>query len=176
MEKIFQLLSSEGNLTVPKILVKEIGLEPAVVYGFLVSRYFYHKNREELKNGEWFYCTTDKMKEYTSLSHYKQTKAINKLKEINFIEVDTMGVPAKRYFKLRQSPVFKFLEIKDSSESKTRIQESSKLESEKLENYSSYKTKNKTINNTKHPPSPDRDSSPRDELSDPDSLAERGWN
>jgi len=169
--ELLQLLNANGFISVNKQLIKEIGLEPAVVFGEIVSKYYYHKGRGELRKGGWFYFTVEKMEEVTSLSKYKQKKAINSLIEIGLIEQNIMGVPSKRHFRPCKSTLLEFLATYKESESPTRGQKTSEVGSKKLATYSTYKNKNKNKDNnfSSH--------SKKEQLENPEYLKEHsGWN
>ena len=169
--ELLQLLNANGFISVNKQLIKEIGLEPAVVFGEIVSKYYYHKGRGELKKGGWFYFTADKMEKITSLSHYKQTKALNKLEEVGFIEQKNFGTPNKRHFRVDSTAVFNSLKNWISTDSKTSIKATSKLDSNSLKNYKSNKNRNKNRNNN-YPPTSENN---KTDLTDIEELEKRGW-
>ena len=98
---IYELLRSDGSIVVNKNLARNIGLEEAIVYSEILSRYFYFKNRGEME-GEWFYYKVEKMVEQTTINIKKQRKCITKLVELGLIDSKVRGVPAKRYFKVNE--------------------------------------------------------------------------
>ena len=108
---ILQLLASDNFITVNKTLIKELGLEEAVVFGELCSQHNLWEIKEELREG-YFFCTVEKLLENTGLSEYKQRKAINNLKEKGLIEVKMMDLPAKRFIKINTEQVLKFFELR----------------------------------------------------------------
>lgn len=107
---ILKLLASDNYITVNKTLIKELGLEEALIFGVLCSEQTYWESKNKLRDG-YFFCTVDKIEELTTLSDYKQRKAINHLKEKNYITTKVEGLPATRYFKINEEQVLKLFEV-----------------------------------------------------------------
>ena len=107
---ILNLLASSNYITVNKTLIKELGLEEAVIFGELCSEYVYWESQNKLIDG-MFYCTADKLTESTGLSEYKQRTAIKNLISNGYIEQELKGLPATRYFKIIQEQVLKIFSI-----------------------------------------------------------------
>lgn len=101
---ILDLLRSDGSITVNKSLAHEIGLDEAIVLSELIARQKWHESKNETKGG-WFYCTVGKLEEQTTLSKYKQSKAINNLAADDLIKKTVKGVPAKRWFYINEQQV-----------------------------------------------------------------------
>lgn len=101
---ILKLLASENYITVNKTLIKELGLEEAVLFGALCSEYELWKSQHKLKDNK-FYCTVERIEEITTLSVYKQRNAIANLKEKGLLSTTKEGIPAKRYFKIHEQAV-----------------------------------------------------------------------
>lgn len=139
---ILKLLASKNYLTVNKDLIRIIGLEEAVILGELASEYSYYYDREELDDG-YFYSTIDNIEQNTSLSEYKQRKAINSLKHNNILDIKIKGIPAKRYIKLNEEQILNILNIKyqnNLSASSLKIKE---LDTKKLNGNNNITNKNK---------------------------------
>jgi hypothetical protein len=97
----------------------------AIMLSELINRYEYHASHDELdshpKYGDgWFYLTMDKCEERTCLSRKEQDHALKILKDHNFIESVCFGLPAKRYFRIKEKEILEVfgLSKKDSSLSK----------------------------------------------------------
>ena len=99
---ILDLLASDNYIIVNKTLVAEIGLENAIVFGVLCSYQRGFGNDE-------FYREQEKIIEDTGLSEYIVRKAIKELKDLELIEVNKKGMPAKYFYKVNISLTFKFL-------------------------------------------------------------------
>lgn len=101
---ILQLIASDSFITVNKELIKLVGLEEAIIFGELASEWDYWSKRNEIKDG-WFFSTIENIEDKTTLSEHKQRKALNKLKELGFIDIMVKGLPAKRYIKINEDGV-----------------------------------------------------------------------
>ena len=137
---ILRLLANDGFLTVNKTVAHEFGLDAAVLLAHLASVQVYWENRDGLKDG-MFFDTAEHIHDETTLSRFKQTKAINALKERGVLKTTRMDVPAKMYYSIDEIVLEVILKNKISNNLKTRVKETSKQELKKLENYN----KNKEI-------------------------------
>lgn len=108
---VLQLLASSGFITVNKYLIKTLGLDEAVIFGELCSKYDYRATRGELDNDECFYCTVEDLEENTALGERRQRKAINNLVEIGLIKQATKGLPRKRFFKINENAVLAIFSV-----------------------------------------------------------------
>jgi len=95
-----ELLRADGSITVNKSLIQSIGLNEAVLYCELLSRYTYFKTREWLDDEGCFYNTQYDLQSGTGLGEKAQRTAISNLKSFGLLEVKRKGMPAKRYFKI----------------------------------------------------------------------------
>ena len=91
---IFEFLRTDGYMSVNKKLACAIGLNEAIIYGELISRYLYFKERGKLENG-YFYNTVDDLEQATTLSKNQQPKAVKKLCELKLIDCQ-INNPAAR--------------------------------------------------------------------------------
>lgn len=142
---ILQLLASRNYITVNKDLIKIIGLEEAIILGELASEYNYFFDKEELDDG-YFYSTVENIEKNTSLSEYKQRRAINSLKDKNLLDIKIKGIPAKRYIKINEEQVMNLLNINffnNLSASSLKIKE---LDTEKLKRNNNIINKNNNKN------------------------------
>lgn len=105
---LIDLLANDNYIIVNKSLIKAFGLNEAVLMGELCSEYRYWYKEGKLEN-DMFYSTIENIEENTGLSAHEQRQAIQSLKELDVLEVELKGIPAKRYFKLRISTVVKIL-------------------------------------------------------------------
>ena len=97
---LIELLRSDGSIVINKTLAKNIGLNEAIIYSELLSRYCYFSNRNELTADGYFFNTVQDLEDGTTLNDYSQRKAIKKLEELGLIKCDKRDIPAKRYFKI----------------------------------------------------------------------------
>lgn len=94
-----ELLRSDGSIMVNKNFILALGLNEAVLFCELLSRYNYFKKREMLTNG-YFFNTQYDLQAATGLGEKAQRTAIKNLKMFKLLDVKLMGMPAKRYFKI----------------------------------------------------------------------------
>ena len=92
-------LRKDGSMIVNKRLAKQIGIESAIMFSELVSRFDYFEKKGKLVDG-FFFNTIENFEEATTLSEYQQTKSIKTLIKLKLIEKKLKGVPPKRYFKI----------------------------------------------------------------------------
>ena len=96
---IIDLLRNDGSIIVNKNLAFEIGLENAIVYIELLSKYRYFKKENDLTKDGYFYNTIDNFRLDTTLTGKRQRRAIKKLEKIGLIKTDLRGLPPTRHFK-----------------------------------------------------------------------------
>lgn len=99
-ENIFELLRIDNTISVNRKIAHEIGLDAAIVYGALLAKYFWYKERNMLDDEDMFFCTLEDLFESTTLQRKKQDNAISILKYHGLIETKRKGIPSKRYFKI----------------------------------------------------------------------------
>lgn len=97
MNAIFQLMNPNNTVSVNRPLAHAIGLSEAVVYGALISKFYYYSERKMLDNG-WFYSTAPDLQESTALSEKQQKRCVDALVKAGLIKCELRGMPAKRSF------------------------------------------------------------------------------
>lgn len=97
MNAIFQLLNPSNTVSVNRPLAHAIGLSEAVVYGALISKFYYYSERKMTDNG-WFYSTAPDLQESTALSEKQQKRCVDALVKAGLIKCELRGMPAKRSF------------------------------------------------------------------------------
>ncbi len=93
------LLASSNYIVVNKTLVKELGLECAVLLGELAGEALYWTERDGLEDG-YFFSTIENVEEMTGLSGHKQRKALQTLQDKGYVDIVYKGMPSKRYVRL----------------------------------------------------------------------------
>ena len=99
MNAIFQLLNPANTVTVNRPLAHAVGLAEAIIYGALISKFYYYSERGMLDNG-WFYSTAPDLAESTTLSERQQKRAIDNLVAVGLLRSELRGMPAKRCFRI----------------------------------------------------------------------------
>lgn len=116
-----ELLRADGSITVNKSLIQAIGLNEAVLYCELLSRYNYFKTKEMLDEEGYFYNTQYDLQAGTGLGEKAQRTAINNLKRIGLIKVKLKGLPAKRHFKIIPNSELLAKLLKDGKEKAEKL-------------------------------------------------------
>ena len=106
MNIFLNLLRSDGSIILNKKLMREIGIEPTIVFSELLSKQNYYEERGRLSKGGYFYCTVSDLEYSTFLSKHKQTGAIKKLVELGLIDYKLKGTPPVRFFKVNEDTSF----------------------------------------------------------------------
>ena len=124
---IVNLLASDNYIVVNKDLIKEFGINTALMLGELASEYQYYYKNNMLEN-DMFFSTIENIEENTGLSKHQQKKALDELKSMGIIDVIVKGLPAKRYIKMD----INILENKFANNWQTSSKKISKLEGKKV--------------------------------------------
>lgn len=141
---ILNLVAGDNYIIVNRTLIKNLGLKEAVILGELASEFNYYKKNNLLDENGYFYSTIENIEENTGLSRSQQKTVLDKLKELEIIDVIVKGIPAKRYVKINA-----FRLISQYAEKlQTSLLKTDKLECQKLttkNNNKSNKENNITI-------------------------------
>lgn len=121
MVDIMQIIASDGYIAVSRALTREYVLPEAFMIGALASEYNLQKIKGKIED-EWFCATVERIEWSTTLTKYKQSKAIENLKKAGVIEVELRGMPAKRYIRMHPE------KIVETRSQKTSLQEVKKLD------------------------------------------------
>lgn len=97
MNAIFQLVNPANTISINRPLAHALGLNEAVIYGALISKFYYYSERGMLGDG-WFYSTAPDLAESTALSEKQQKRAVDNLIGAGLIRSELRGMPAKRSF------------------------------------------------------------------------------
>ena len=142
------LIKSNGYITVSKELAREIGLQETIILSELISQYEYFKEKNELDQEGYFYCTVNKMEKCTTLGEKAQKRAIDNLKSLNLIEKDLKGLPARRHFKINEKEILKlFFDEKPDNPRRVQILQNVGTGSEEISQQDTTKPRNINNNN-----------------------------
>ena len=128
---ITDLLRNDGFVIYNRNLARNIGVNEAILYSELLSRWNYFKERGQLTEDGFFFNTVKDLEDGTALSDYQQRRALNSLKEKGLIEMEVRGIPAKRYFRIVEDSELIASYLVPPEEG--RSQETKELELEKLD-------------------------------------------
>lgn len=142
---MIKLVASSCFLTVNVMIAQEVGLDAAVVLGELASTQVYWEEHGEVDENGMFYETAEQIEKKTTLTHYKQAKAIKALEDKGLVKTKMKGVPAKKYFFVDGEELGRLLESKFPKNLKTSIQKTSKQDSKKLEGNNKRENKKREV-------------------------------
>lgn len=125
-------LAAGNYIAVNRSLIKVFGLEGAVLIGELASEAKYWNDRDKLEDG-WFFSTIENVEEATGLSGYQQRKALSELTKAGVVETAQKGIPKKRYVRIHFMELVNLVNDKSSKNFTTVGEETSPLESEKVD-------------------------------------------
>lgn len=125
-------LAAGNYIAVNRSLIKVFGLDGAVLIGELASEAKYWNERDKLEDG-WFFSTIENVEEATGLSGYQQRKALSELTKACVVETTQKGIPKKRYVRIHFMELVNLVNDKSSKNFTTVGEETSPLESEKLD-------------------------------------------
>ncbi|GCD11394.1 DnaA N-terminal domain-containing protein [Clostridium tagluense] len=96
---VFELLRNDGSIIINKALMHRLGVNEAILYSEIVSRYSYFAKGNMLTE-DYFYNTVDDLHLATALGEKAQNKAIKNLITLGLIDKKLKGTPARRHFKI----------------------------------------------------------------------------
>ncbi len=99
--KILERLNPTNTGSYNRPIAHALGLGAAVVYSALISKYEYYYKHNMLDEEGFFYSTIADLQESTSMGKCQQSNAIKVLTDAGLVEVCRRGMPAKRYFRVR---------------------------------------------------------------------------
>lgn len=106
---VYHIISDSAYLLVNKKLIYTFGLEPAVFLSNLISNYFYLKEKNQLKNNEWFYMINEQQSNEIGISIFALRKCKKQLKEFGIIDTKLMDLPAKEFYKINFGKLYPLL-------------------------------------------------------------------
>lgn len=83
---------SNGEIVLNRDLIKEYGLETAIMLTELVNKSIKHRDK--------FEYSISQMENDTGIARWRQKQAIDKIINSGFANVEVQGMPARRYFRL----------------------------------------------------------------------------
>lgn len=143
---IIHLIANSNFIAVNKEVAKKIGLDEAIMLGELASEYDYWEKRGELEDG-YFYSTVENVENSTTLSDYRQRKALKTLQSFGLVVTKAKGIPAKRYIKIIEAQVMALFDIQDSSNLTSSSEKIKELAIEELDGNKNRETRTTTRTN-----------------------------
>ena len=146
---ITQLFGSRNFVVVNKTLIKLLGLEEAVILGELASEYDYWESNGQLDDEGYFFSTVENVEENTSLTKYRQKKALDTLQKLGIVDVKRKGLPAKRYIKIYEEALLNLLDNKKSKNLTSGSEEILPLEIKNFDRNNNNNNNNNDNNNNR---------------------------
>lgn len=106
---ILRLIAGDNFIAVNKDLIRQYGLEGAVVIGELASEYNYWEDKNGLTEDGFFYSTSENVERNTGLKEKRQREVVKMLEREGVIETALRGIPAKRHFKINEEAILRSL-------------------------------------------------------------------
>lgn len=107
MANISDMFVGESYLLVNRNLIKTFGLDIAVFFSALCSKYAECSKKGTLHYGMFTYPLED-VKSDIGLSYHMQAKATQALEKAGLISVSVEGMPATKYYIVNQAQVLKW--------------------------------------------------------------------
>lgn len=104
-----------------------------IIYSALISKQTYYLQNNMLYEGGWFFSTISDLQESTTFGAKAQKTAITKLAEHGLIDCECKGMPAKRYFQIKNNMEILMKLIDEGTEICKKI--SAKSNKNSCENY-----------------------------------------
>lgn len=95
-----EIFSSESYLVVNKRLLKKYGPNVSIFISNLIDKYTYFREKDKLKDGDWFFQTHEQIMEQTGLSLHEIRACKTLLKRKEVIETKLKGVPPKEWYRI----------------------------------------------------------------------------
>ena len=111
-----RLLIGDNYLKLNKDVVRNYGYDFAHLLDELCYESDYWESNGLLIDG-FFYSTVKNLENKTWIPEKRQRKAVEEMQKIGFLEIKLKGLPKKRFFKIDEEKLFKFLQkISNTSE------------------------------------------------------------
>jgi len=104
------ILDKGSYLTLPKPLIKTIGIKQTTILMELITYENYLINKDTIKIGEPFFIGHDKLNEEFGFSHSIISTILKDLKKLNLISIIKRGLPARNYYQINENEVSDLLD------------------------------------------------------------------
>ena len=108
-KNLLKVLSNDNFLILNRDLIKELGLDEAILLCELCHEQYYWEMNKKLQKDGTFYSTVENIEKQIGLKKKKQLTLLNKLKVLNLVEVKYHDMPKKRYIKVNISELEEIL-------------------------------------------------------------------
>jgi hypothetical protein len=101
--KLKKIIGKNAHWTLPKTLVRQIGLAETLVLQHIIDL------TESAFKREQIFQPINQMADELGITEYNVKHAVNKLKELGLINVERRGIPFKNYYSVNDDMVMNFL-------------------------------------------------------------------
>ena len=121
MKEILKILANDNFIILNRDLIREIGLDAAVLLAELGSEQDYWKRKSRLGKDGFFYSTIENIEKNIGFKKKKQLTLVKKLESLNLIEVKYHDIPKKRYIRVNVAQLETIQEKYSKKKSDTEI-------------------------------------------------------
>ena len=89
------------------------GINEAIILSALSAIKKEKKKNNNIREDGYFFTTVEELKEITTLSKNFQRTSIKNLKKFDLVTTDRKGLPSKRYFKINEEKILKFIGVNE---------------------------------------------------------------
>lgn len=108
MGEIKKLLATNNWRIINLNLSKNLGLQESFIISELCNTYEWAKENNKLEEG-YFYLTHPSIMKLLNISEPTIIRILNKLSEMNIIEIKKKGLPCKNYYKINENELKKYI-------------------------------------------------------------------
>ena len=109
---LFSLLNANNYFSVNREIAHKIGLHASIMLTEIIDKFCFFEKLGQLDDG-WFYLKVQDAFERTTLGEKAQKAAISILIKLKLLQTKQRGIPAKRYFKISEENIQKWLKLKE---------------------------------------------------------------
>ncbi len=106
---ILSIFSSSDTIAFSRTLAEKIGVLEALALSELIEQYNTANQNGKLVNGNYFYCTANKLRKATCLNTRRLESAIKGLIKLRIIETKLLGTSRRRHFRINFNRILKLL-------------------------------------------------------------------
>lgn len=109
--KLLKMFASSAHITFNKYIAKKFGVDEAILFGELCSKYEQYTDGEIGTENDEFYCTIENLIDDTCLTEYRIRNAMKNLVAGDLLSIHKKGIPAKNWYKLNENRILDLCDI-----------------------------------------------------------------
>ena len=110
--RLINLLANNNYIVLNKDLIHKIGIDETILLGELCSECSYWEMCCAELDDWYFYSTIENVEKNTTFGSKKQKRLLDRLVELNIVDVKLKGVPAKRHIRINEQTLYNLLKNK----------------------------------------------------------------